>query len=710
MTARPSISKNMATPPCLLLAALVFWGWLSGLLLFGVLMGVILESSRLIKVRFDLSAEDFRRLWNFCGLLGLALLLYTFTTNEEGGGVSNLFHGAAARNAVLSGVHAASVIPRWLPMLLFLLVAAQNFSERGCIPLAEVSIFFRWFQRGAAGAKTNWDMNVSYPYFMVCAFSAGIHANEGTLTYFWGQGILLAWGLWPFRARRFSLLAWSSVFLLAVILAYLSTRGIGQLAQLAESNSGQWMASLMRQRTEASQAMTSIGQIGQLKLSSAIVIRLETPAGASPPTYLHEATYWRYDQRQTWRAGSSQIDFLDIRPETNEGSAYDLLPDKTAKSTVNIACYLNGWDQEIHVPEGLLPLPAGCSQLENVPGSVVRIRTNKTGAVLAAGPGLIIFDARYGAATTIDSPPDTNRDWEVPPNELPALKQCMKEIHVSSTNEEQIELAVAHFFSSKFTYSTWLGPDKTAHTNETPLGRFLLQSRSGHCEYFATATVLLLRELGIPARYAVGYYVHEESRENHYVVRDRDAHAWCLVWDQKKQAWQDFDTTPGTWVATEGKRASAMQSVSDFFSWLQFQFSKLRWGQTHLRNYVLWAVVPAMSFLLYQIIFRRGRKRRARQAAGKKTAAILWPGLDSEFYQLESRLAARGVPRQPGESLADWLERLLTQKALADWRAPLQELLQLHYRHRFDPNGLGADERKLLAQKVRALLEKLADK
>jgi protein-glutamine gamma-glutamyltransferase len=710
MTSRPSISKNTATPPFLLLAALLFWGWLSGLLLFGAIMGVVLESSRFIKVRFDLSAEDFRRLWNFCGLLGLALLLYTFTTNQEGGGVGNLFHGAAGRNAVLSGVHAASVIPRWFPILSFLLVAAQNFSERGCIPLAEVSIFFRWFQRGAAGAKANWDMNVSYPYFMVCVFSAGIHANDGTFTYLWGQGVLLAWGLWPFRARRFSLLAWGGAFLLAVILAYLSTRGIGQLAQLAENYNAQWMTRLMRQRTDASQAMTAIGQIGELKLSSTIVIRLETPNGASPPTYLHEATYRRYDLRQTWRAGGSQNDFQDVRPETNEGSTYDLLPDKTAKSTVNIACYLNGWDQEIHFPEGLLPLPTSCSQLENIPSSVVRIRINKTGAVLVAGPGLIIFDARYGAATTIDSPPDTNWDWEVPPNEWPALKQSIGEMKISGTSDEQKELAVAQFFSSKFTYSTWLGPDKTPHTNGTPLGRFLLQTRSGHCEYFATATVLLLRALDIPARYAVGYYVHEGSGDNHYVVRDRDAHAWCLVWNKRKQAWQDFDTTPGSWIAAEGKRASAMQSVSDFFSWLQFQFSKLRWGQTHLRNYVLWAVVPAMSFLLYQIVFRRGRKRRAHKADNKKTAAVLWPGLDSEFYQLESRLAARGVPRQPGEALSDWLERLLTQEALGDLRESVQELLQLHYRHRFDPNGLGADKRKLLAQKVRVLLQSLAEK
>ena len=80
------------------------------------------------------------------------------------------------------------------------------------------------------------------------------------------------------------------------------------------------------------------------------------------------------------------------------------------------------------------------------------------------------------------------------------------------------------------------------------------------------------------------------------------------------------------------------------------------------------------------------------------------------FTSSNSRLAARGVPRQPGEALADWLERLLTQKALADLRESVQELLQLHYRHRFDPNGLGEGERKLLAEKVRDLLQSLAEK
>ncbi len=609
-------------------------------------------------------------------------------------------------------------------MIFFLFVAAQNFSERGTIPLSAISMIFRRRQQNAVGVKPEWQVNVAPVYFIVCLFSAGIHANEGTHTYFWGIFVLLAWALWPLRARRFSFAIWLGALLIAVALAYFGTRGIGQLEQLAQNYNAQWMARFLRQRTDPKQTMTAIGQIGELKLSSAITIRLETKNNAPPPTYLREASYRDYHsaQRPTWYAGDAREDFADISHAVGDETSWVLLPEKTNLADVQIACYLNGWAQDLNSPEGLLPLPSGSARLENLPA--ISLKMNHVGAVLAAGPGLLIFNARYGPGHTFDLPAgvripsvprespgvNSSADLAVPTNELPAIQQAIAEMKISSTNEEEERLAVAQFFAGKFTYSTWQQPDKTSLTDETPLTRFLLRTRSGHCEYFATATVLLLRELRIPARYAVGYYVHEANGDNQYVVRERDAHAWCLAWNNAAKTWEDFDTTPGSWVATEGKRASAMQSVSDFFSWLHFQFSKLRWGQANLRKYILWTVIPMMAFLLYQIIFRRGRKRRAQNINGKNIAAVTWPGLDSEFYRLEKKLAARGIPRQPGEALGDWLDRALAEKSLADLRAPLQELLRLHYRHRFDPNGLNADERKTLAQKVDSAVKTLPKK
>jgi hypothetical protein len=345
--------------------------------------------------------------------------------------------------------------------------------------------------------------------------------------------------------------------------------------------------------------------------------------------------------------------------------------------------------------------------LENLP--VFTLQTNAAGAALATGLGLVIFDACYAAGATSDSPPDagTNRlDLAVPSNEVPALDQVISEMAVSDAAAAGKLRAVKQFFASKFSYSAWLGPDKAPGTNETALSRFLLQSRSGHCEYFATATVLLLRELGIPARYAVGYVVHEPSGRG-YVVRERDAHAWCLVWNERARTWEDFDTTPASWSAEEAKRASAWQWLGDAWSWVRFQIAKLRWGQANLRQYILWALIPVLALLLYQILFRRGRARRRRPKYGDRGVAVLWPGLDSEFYLIERKLAARGVPRQPGEPLSGWLARALADPALANLREPMRELLPLHYGHRFDPRGLSVAARESLAREAKTCLDTL---
>jgi hypothetical protein len=690
----------MKTPPFLLLAALLFWGWQSHLLLAGALMGVVLESARFITSRWEFAEEDFRRILTFCTVLALALLVYAVTANQEGGGLTRMIHAspvAAVRN---TGI-AATAFLRWLPMTVFLFVTAQMFSERGSVPLSAISDIFRWRRRRQGGTLAERNVDVSYPYFMLCLFSAGVHANEGTQSYFWGICVLLAWALWSLRPRRSALIVWLCAFGFAVALGYSGVRGVLLLVQAADNFNARWISRLFLRRTDAEQSFTAIGQIGYLKLSPRIVIRLKPKDGSLPPEYLREASY-RYYSSTTWRAGVAGNEFTAVYP-----SSTIFLPRKTtARSVVNIACYLDGYSKELGAPEGLLPLPTGCSGLENTPSSLAQIKINKTGAVLAAGPGLMIFDARFGPGATVDSPPDTSTNQEdltVPTNEIPALREVVSELKISGANEEQKLQAIRRFFADNFSYSVWIGPVKPARTNETPLARFLLHSRSGHCEYFATATVLLLRELDIPARYAVGYYVHERSGTG-YVVRERDAHAWCLVWNEQTKTWQDFDTTPASWIAAENDNAPATQWLSDVWSWIRFQIARFRYGQTNLRTYILWALVPVMALLLYQIIFRNRKQRRAKSKAGAEEK-LFRQGLDSEFYQLENRLAARGVPRQPGELLSDWLARALAKPSLAELREPLQKLLQLHYRHRFDPRGLSADERENLKREAKRCLD-----
>jgi hypothetical protein len=293
-------------------------------------------------------------------------------------------------------------------------------------------------------------------------------------------------------------------------------------------------------------------------------------------------------------------------------------------------------------------------------------------------------------------------DLQVPTNEIPALDSVIAELNLKGKSRQEVLDSLSEFFSTKFTYRMWQDSDNNEDATNSPLGRFLLRTRAGHCEYFATATVLLLRELGIPARFAVGYSVHE-AHWTGYVVRQSDAHAWCLVWNGDKKIGENFDTTPGNGVEDHHSRASMW--LADMWWWAHFQISRIRWGQTHLRNYILMGLVPVLALLLFQIV-RQRRRFRGKGAAGRRSTA--WPGLDSEFYQIEKQLADRGVIRGVNETLADWLERAASEPSLASLKAPLRGLLRLHYRYRFDPQGLNGLDRDELRREANECLERLA--
>ena len=124
-------------------------------------------------------------------------------------------------------------------------------------------------------------------------------------------------------------------------------------------------------------------------------------------------------------------------------------------------------------------------------------------------------------------------------------------------------------------------------------------------------------------------------------------------------------------------------------------------------EYILWALVPVLALLLYQIIFRRGRRRRLAAEPGHRRRRCPGPGWTRNSTRLERKLAARGVPRQPSEPLSDWLARALADPALADLRQPLRELLRRHYGHRFDPRGLSREEREALAREAKNCLDSL---
>jgi hypothetical protein len=87
-----------------------------------------------------------------------------------------------------------------------------------------------------------------------------------------------------------------------------------------------------------------------------------------------------------------------------------------------------------------------------------------------------------------------------------------------------------------------------------PVVDFLKNHKSGHCEYFSSALVLMLRSLDIPARLVVGYYGPEYNHiGNFYQVEERHAHVWVEAYLRPDDITQEMidrgDASPaGAWL------------------------------------------------------------------------------------------------------------------------------------------------------------------
>jgi len=687
----------MKTPPLLLGAALLFWGWQTGFLLVAAILALAFESARWTHARWEFSDADFSRIWTFCSLLLLVAALYALTANEAASDMLGFLQNPSfrtQRSVSNSGARSMAELIRWQPMIFAPFLLASAYSSREGVPFQTISLILqrRWRKARRNGqnlAVPGPVVSVSYPYFGLCLFASSIEPSAPDW-FFWGLCVLVGWALWPMRSRRFSPVAWGMALAVAVALGYAGQKAITHFQQYLGNLNPIWLARYSGMRFDPRHSRTMIGEVGRTKQSGAIVVRLQTPEGGRAPALLREASYRDYRGQVWFATGGTRIDFIGVPPETNLTS-YVLMPDKPVTNRVQIACYIPGGN-------ALLPLPRGSTRLDHLNAYIVE--KNALGAVHVEGPGLVVFDSLYGPGRTFDIPPEDQSDLlAVPPRELPALEQVARELNLVKPTLHQAMQAIQSLFATKFHYTTWQERPAIANT-DTPLGRFLTTTRAGHCEYFATATVLLLRHLGFPARYAVGYAVHEVAGKNRYVVRQRDAHAWCLVWNNG--VWLDFDTTPGTWIEAEARRASRFEALSDFWSRIAFEIARVRWGQSHLREYLFWTAAPVLGVLLIQIL--RARRKRRQVSKGPARGPVTWPGLDSEFYAVERALAARGVPRLPNEPLSEWLLRACSGADLAGRQEALRDLLRLHYRYRFDPLGLSVEDRAKLRRSALELL------
>ncbi len=150
---------------------------------------------------------------------------------------------------------------------------------------------------------------------------------------------------------------------------------------------------------------------------------------------------------------------------------------------------------------------------------------------------------RYGAVGYLDPTPPAGpvarENLRLPPldQRIPALA---REAAAAAASDGDRARAIEDYLRRTYAYSTKLDSQEPAD----PLARFLFERREGHCEYFASAMVVMLRSLGIPSRLVTGFQGGEYNPiTGWYVVRAADAHAWVEAWIRGR-GWTTFDPTP----------------------------------------------------------------------------------------------------------------------------------------------------------------------
>ncbi len=667
----------MKTPSFLLGVTLIFWGYQTGLLIPAVIMALILEGSRFVTLRWDLSPSDFNRISDLCVVIFLGMLVYTF---------------AAHRSA-----HVILIVLQWLPMSFFPLIASQTYSTSETIDISSLFLIMR--RKGSGKEKKNpITMNLTYPYFALCILSAS-SANMRTIWFYLGLFFLSAWALQSRRSRRYSLITWACLLLLVGSAGYVGHLWLHQFQGTVENKAIEYFSRFLRKESDPNRARSTMGDLGTLKLSDRILFRVKPGFQHGSLPLLREGSYTVY-RSSTWFARKSN--FKPVRPAV-DATSWNLqtitsgVPHHQQStiikrtSTLTVSSYLRG-------NKGILKLPMGAFRIEELP--VLTMEQNQYGTVkVEDGPGLVNYRVHYGGNGSIDSLP-TEADLIIPPEEENGVQQTVAQLGIQTDSPQVITTRIASYFRKNFKYSLSLS---NPTDNRTALEDFLLRSRSGHCEYFAAATVLILRKLNVPARYATGYSVHEYSDlEKAFVVRQRHAHAWTLVY--LDGAWHDFDTTPGSWREVEETAARKWGGIPDVWSWLVYTFSKYRWseGKGSTARYVGWLLVPLVTLLAWRV-YRKKRVSRAEKNQ-EHSEAEERSGADSEFYLVAERLNEFGFGRDPGETLSDLIERIEESRPQSIATEPLHSILKLHYRYRFDPRGISPAERSALRSNVHSWL------
>ena len=212
-------------------------------------------------------------------------------------------------------------------------------------------------------------------------------------------------------------------------------------------------------------------------------------------------------------------------------------------------------------------------------------------------------------------------------------------------NEFDAVMALTTYLQSNFQYSLELGH---VPAGRDPVDWFLFDVKVGYCEQFATAEVLMLRSLGIPARLATGYSTGDyDPVLDQAVVREHDAHAWVEAWFPI-HGWVPIDPSPGfsPLAATTFPSHWAAGAIARLIPHVEIGAPLAALGSLGILGVIPPAVAIALLVVIAWAWLRTRRWKRGVRA----------PASQSELLRLYERVQRRlGRRRAPPETPLEYM-------------------------------------------------------
>lgn len=116
-------------------------------------------------------------------------------------------------------------------------------------------------------------------------------------------------------------------------------------------------------------------------------------------------------------------------------------------------------------------------------------------------------------------------------------------------------LEIADYLRDNYTYSL-----NARVSSRDPVMSFLNDTKSGHCALYASSMTMIMRTLGIPARYCTGFAA-KPTDSGGEVLRSKNLHAWCEVYFNEL-GWVTFDPTSSVSIEAALNGGSGSTSAS----------------------------------------------------------------------------------------------------------------------------------------------------